>query len=45
MNDILFIALVPTSYAFFLSWLIMSDSKAEDIKSVYRWLTRSKARD
>jgi hypothetical protein len=41
-SDVLFIAFVPTTYALFLSWLIMSDSKAEDIKKLFRLITFKK---
>ena len=42
IGDVLFIAFVPTTSAFFLSWLIMSDSKAEDIKKMFRFITFKK---
>ena len=42
LSDALFIAFVPTTFAFFLSWLIMSDSKAEDIKKLFRFITPKK---
>ena len=44
LGDALFIAFVPTTYAFFLSWLIISDSKAEDIKKLFRLITPKKKR-
>jgi len=42
LGDALFIAFVPTLFAFFLSWLIMSDSKVEDIKKVLQFFARKK---
>ena len=42
IGDVLFIAFVPTTFAFFLSWLIMSDSKVEDIKKMFRLITFKK---
>lgn len=42
IGDVLFIAFVPTTSAFFLSWLIMSDSKVEDIKKMFRFFTPKK---
>ena len=44
-TDWLTVVVVSPSYAFLLCWLMMSDDHTGDIKSVYRWLTRSKARD
>ena len=44
-TDWLFVAIVSPSYAFLLCWLIMSDSKAEDIKKLFRFITPKKKRN
>ena len=45
LGDALFIAFVPTLFAFFLSWLIMSDSKVEDIKKMFQFFIPKKKRN
>ncbi len=42
--DWIIVVLVAPSYAFLLSWLMMSDGHVDDIKYVFRRLTKGRNR-